>query len=113
MRTSTRPKRRIGHNKGPALRPTAQLLPKGAAVIYKPTRSVMTSGRRGTKQWILRFERRLAPYVEPLMGWTADDDPMAHVELMFDSLKPAIRYAEDQDLHYRVLNQVGAKPGLE
>lgn len=104
MRTSTRPKLRIGHNKGPALRPTAQLLPKGSAVIYKPTRSVMTSGRRGTRQWILRFERRLAPYVEPLMGWTADDDPMAHVELMFDSLKPAIRYAEDQDLHYRVLN---------
>ena len=74
----------------------AQLLPRGAAVIYKPTRSVMTSGRKGAKQWILRFERRLAPYVEPLMGWTADDDPMAHVELMFDLLKSAIRYAEDQ-----------------
>ena len=36
MRTSTRPKLRIGHNKGPALRRTAQLLPKGSAMIYKP-----------------------------------------------------------------------------
>jgi hypothetical protein len=40
------------------------------------------------------------------MGWTADDDPMADVELRFDSLRSAIRFAERQRLSYRVQNHV-------
>ena len=76
------------------------------AVIYRPARSAMTSGRGRTKRWVLRFERRLPLNIEPLMGWTADDDPMAGVELKFDSLKSAIRFAERQGLDYRVPSHV-------
>jgi hypothetical protein len=47
------------------------------ARIFRPARSAMTSGKARTKGWQLVFERRSAPYVEPLMGWTADDDPLA------------------------------------
>ena len=50
----------------------------------------MTSGKRGTKQCVLRFERHLPLYIEPLMGWTADNNPTANVDLKFDSLKSAI-----------------------
>ena len=93
-----------GQTKSPAHWTVTPLLPVGPAIIYKPARSAMTSGRRGTKQWILRFGRRRPLRIEPLMGWTAGDDPMAHVELKFDSLRSATRYAERQGLSYRVLS---------
>jgi hypothetical protein len=53
-------------------------------------------------QWILRFERRLPQTIEPLMGWTADDDPLTQVELRFGSKEEAIAYAEREGLAYRV-----------
>jgi hypothetical protein len=39
------------------------------------------------------------------MGWTADDDPIADVELKFSSLNAAIRSAERQETNYRVQDQ--------
>jgi hypothetical protein len=49
---------------------------KGAvARIFKPSRSASTSGKAGMG-WRLRFERRTAPFVEPLMGWTGGDDTL-------------------------------------
>ena len=71
------------------------------ARIFRPARSAMTSGTR-TKGWQLVFERRSAPYVEPLMGWTADDDPLAAIELNFPTLGAAVRYAKRQGLAYVV-----------
>jgi hypothetical protein len=62
----------------------------------------MTSGKARTRGWRLVFERRSAPYVEPLMGWTADDDPLAAVELSFPTLRAAVHYAERQGLPYVV-----------
>ncbi|WP_235983428.1 NADH dehydrogenase ubiquinone Fe-S protein 4 [Bradyrhizobium australiense] len=62
----------------------------------------MSSGKARTKGWRLTFERRSAPYVEPLIGWTGDDDPLATVELSFPTLRSAIRYAEGQRLPYVV-----------
>ncbi|MPR10814.1 NADH dehydrogenase ubiquinone Fe-S protein 4, partial [Microvirga tunisiensis] len=72
------------------------------AVIVRHSQPVTTSGRAGTKQWVLRFERRLPQTIEPLMGWTADDDPLAQVELRFGSCEAAVAYAERQGLAYRV-----------
>lgn len=82
---------------------TPSLFPRDAvARIFRPERSAMTSGKARTKGWRLTFERRSATYVEPLMGWTGDDDPLATVELSFPTLKSAIRYAERQRLPYVV-----------
>ena len=66
----------------------------------------MTSRRRRTKRWVMRFERRLPLSIEPLIGWTSDDDPMADVELEFKSLKSAIEFVERQGLNYRVPSHV-------
>jgi ETC complex I subunit conserved region len=63
---------------------TKSVFPADAqAVIYKAAPSPMTSRRASAQQWTLRFERRSAPYIEPLMGWTGDDDTLAQVELSF------------------------------
>ena len=90
-------------NHTPDRRLTPSLFPSDAvARIFRPQRSAMTSGKACSRGWRLVFERRSAPYVEPLMGWTADDDPLAAVELVFPTLKAAIRYAERQRIPYTV-----------
>lgn len=87
------------------------LFPEDAvACIYKPSRSVMTSGRVGTRGWRLRFERRSAPFIEPLMGWTGSDDTLSQVELSFPTLTSAIRYAKRQKLRYVVQPANGLMP---
>lgn len=94
---------------------TKSVFPADAqAVIYKPAPSPMTSGRARAQRWTLRFERRSAPYIEPLMGWTGDDDPLSQVELSFPSAEAAIAYARRQGLQYSVegLPAQGAKPRL-
>ncbi|MEA1672853.1 ETC complex I subunit [Nitrospirillum sp. BR 11163] len=78
------------------------------ARIYKPSRSVMTSGGARTRGWRLTFERRTAPGIEPLMGWTGGDDTLTQVELNFPTREAAIRYAERQGLRYTVQSAGGA-----
>jgi hypothetical protein len=77
-------------------------------LIYKPAKSAMTSGRAGTKQWLLEYEPQSAPFIEPLMGWTGSADPMAHMRLSFPSREAAVAYAERQGLEYEVRDP--AKP---
>lgn len=103
--TSTRPAaaRSANDNRRHAVACGRPLLPHDAVVrIFKPSRSVMTSGTARTKGWRLVFERRSAPYIEPLMGWTGGDDTLTQVELSFPTLKAAVAYAERQGLAYVV-----------
>lgn len=79
------------------------------ARIYKPSRSVTTSGKARTKGWRLVFEPRTAPFIEPLMGYTGGDDTLTQVELCFPTLKSAIRYAERQGLTYVVRKPSGQR----
>jgi hypothetical protein len=70
------------------------------ARICKPGRSVMTSAPARGAQWQLTFERRTAPFTDPLMGWTGGDDPLTQVRLSFPTREAAIAYAERQGLTY-------------
>src|SRR6478672_3523343 len=73
---------------------TRSVFPEDAmAVIYKPARSAMTSGKARTRDWKLRFEPRSCPFIEPLTGWTGSDDTLAQVELTFPSAAAAVAYA--------------------
>ncbi|HVT29733.1 MAG TPA: ETC complex I subunit [Lacipirellulaceae bacterium] len=76
--------------------------PDAVAVIYRPARSAMTSGRANTRMWKLRFERRSPPFIEPLMGWTGGDDTLTQVELTFPTAGAAIAYARRQGLAFVV-----------
>lgn len=94
----------IGHNQPPVshLIPGQPWPQDAEALVSRRTRPVTTSGRAGTNQWILRFRRRLPQSIEPLMGWTADDDTLMQVELRFGSKEEAVAYAEREGLAYRV-----------
>ena len=78
------------------------------ALIYRPAKSAMTSGRAGTRRWILEFEPQSAPFIEPLMGWTGSTDPMAQMRLSFPTREAAVAYAQRQGLDYEVRDT--AKP---
>lgn len=92
---------------GPRTAPQPTLTPSpfpedAHAVIYRPARSPISSGRARPREWKMRFERRSPPYIEPLMGWTGDDDTLTQVELSFPSAEAAIAYARRQGLQYTV-----------
>lgn len=84
----------------PAVSGASTLPTDAVAVIYRPARSAMTSGTANSRKWKLRFERRSPPFIEPLMGWTGGDDPLAQVEMTFLSAEAAIAYARRQGLEF-------------
>jgi hypothetical protein len=63
----------------------------------------MQPGQRKARGWVLEFERAGRTWIEPLMGWTATDDPFAPIRLTFPTLAAAVNYAERQGLDYRVI----------
>jgi hypothetical protein len=69
-------------------------------LIYQPAKSAMTSGRAGTKRWLLELEPQSPPFIEPLMGWTGTTDPMTQVRLTFPTRDAAVAYAERHGLDY-------------
>ena len=84
-------------------RPTLPSFPPDArAVIHRPSRSVMTSGRANTCRWVLEFEPRSRGFVEPLMGWTGGTDPLHHVRLSFPTREAAVAYARREGLPFTV-----------
>lgn len=76
--------------------------------IYRPARTVTQAGLRTTRDWILEIEPGRKPWIEPLMGWTASDDPYAQIRMRFPSLEAAERHAQRLGLDYRV-RQPGPK----
>jgi NADH dehydrogenase ubiquinone Fe-S protein 4 len=84
----------------PVIRMVSTFPPDAVAVIYRPSRSAMTSGSANSRKWKLRFEHRSPPVIEPLMGWTGGEDPLAQVEMTFPSAQAAIAYARHQGLEF-------------
>ncbi|TIQ33579.1 MAG: hypothetical protein E5X48_22955 [Mesorhizobium sp.] len=100
-----------------ALEMGRSLFPRDAvARICKASRSVTTSGKACTKGWRLVFERRTAPFIDSLMGYTGGEDTLAQIELNFPTLESAVRYAERQGLAYHVqtpadqVDELGSRP---
>jgi hypothetical protein len=80
------------------------------AVIYRPSRSVMTSGRANTCNWVLEFEPRSREFIEPLMGWTGGTDPLRHIRLSFPTLEAAVAYAQREGLPFTVYQPQEPRP---
>ena len=104
----------LGHNAGPLSPVGHPIWPDGTqGLIARRKHPATTSGRARTQQWVLRFERRTPPFIEPLMGWTGGDDTLVHVELTFGSRDEAVRYAEREGLAYRVEGEAMTATGSE
>ena len=73
------------------------------AKIYKPSKTAMQSGKRGTKNWLLEFET-LNTGVNKLMGWECSEDTMSEVRLEFPTKEQAINFAKKNNIKYYVLD---------
>ena len=72
------------------------------AKIYKPSQTVMQSGKRNTKKWILEFDT-LNTGVNPLMGWESSKDTMSEVKLEFSTKEEAINYVKKNNIDYYIV----------
>jgi len=81
------------------------------AVIHCPAPSVMQGGRCRVAEWVLEFEPRARPFIEPLMGWTGGTDTLAQVRLRFPNREAAIAYANRQRVPYEVREPVHVHRG--
>jgi len=73
------------------------------AKIYKPSKTAMQSGKRGTKNWLLEFET-LNTGINKLMGWESSEDTMSEVRLEFPTKEQAINFAKKNNIEYYVLD---------
>ena len=72
------------------------------AKIYKPSQTVMQSGKRNTKKWILEFDT-LNTGVNPLMGWESSKDTMSEVKLEFSTKEKAINNVKKNNIDYYII----------
>ncbi len=86
--------------------------PDAGAVIYRPSRSVMSSGRANTCGWVLEFGPRSREFIDPLMGWTGGADPLRHVRLSFPTREAAVAYARREGLPFTVHEPREPRPAL-
>jgi hypothetical protein len=100
-------------NTRPRGHPDRRSYPFGAPPcrIYQPSPSVMQSGGRTKRAWVLEFEPKSPRWIEPLMGWTASEDPFAQIRLTFSNLASAVDYAERQGLDYQVIDPPARRSG--
>jgi len=78
------------------------------AKIYKPTQTAMQSGKRNTKNWLLKFET-LDTGINPLMGWETSYDTMSEVKLEFSTKEQAINYAKKNNIDYTIIEPQKSK----
>jgi len=84
--------------------------PEMVARIYKPAKTAMQSGTARTNEWVLEFEPQRPRTVDPLMGWTGQQDPREQVQLTFATKEEAIAYAERNGIPYIVSEPQPRRP---
>ena len=70
--------------------------------IYKKAKSSMQSGLNNTRKWCLEpltvFDKKICTK----FSWTASENSLEQVKVMFDSLESAVFFAKKNNLSYQV-----------
>ncbi|WP_173980424.1 ETC complex I subunit [Magnetospirillum sp. UT-4] len=80
------------------LTPEPEELPGAPVRVYRRSPGTVQSGPAHTSDWIVEFEPRLRPGIEPLMGWTSSADPLQQVRMTFADLESALTYCQRRGL---------------
>ncbi len=80
------------------------------ARIYQPARNAMQSGNAKSNHWVLEHVSETRREVDPLMGWTSNNDMQAQVRLRFPTKEAALDYAEDNGIDAVVQDPKRRKP---
>ena len=93
-------------NPNPSILPTSsvpqEVFKDRIALIFRPTRNVMQSGRSQSQHWCLQFNSDVPRWENPIMGWTSSRDPVQSLNLKFESKEEAKKYAEEQGWAFEV-----------
>ena len=76
------------------------LLKTMKALIYKPVKNPMQSGKGNTKKWLLKFLPENTRTIDPIMGWSSNSDPKQQLTLKFNSMEDAVKYAESRNIEW-------------
>lgn len=68
-------------------------------IIQQKGQSAMQQGDEKTKIWTLTWEHE-AYWTNPLMGWNSTADPLASLEMKFETSEQAVRFAEKNGWRY-------------
>ena len=68
----------------------------------------MQSGKRNTKNWLLKFDT-LNTGINPLMGWETSKDTMSEVKLEFSTKEEALNYAKRNNIDYYIVEPQKSK----
>ena len=68
----------------------------------------MQSGKRGIKDWLLKFDT-LDTGIDPLMGWETSKDTMSEVKLKFSNKEQAVNYAKKNNIDYYIVEPQKSK----
>ncbi len=82
------------------------------ARIYRPSKTAMSSGTARTKHWVLEYASSTAREVDPLMGWTSNDDTQTQVRLRFSTKEAALDYAKENGIDAIVVDPKTRKPNI-
>lgn len=82
-----------------------EVLDKRPVYIYKPVKVATQSGTRKTHDWVIDFGNQ-ERWVNPLMGYVSNGDPLSNTKLKFSSRESAIEFAEKHGYEWHVTESV-------
>ena len=68
------------------------------AIIYKPAKTSMQSGKGKTKKWLFKF-KDIKSGINPLMGWESSTNTMSEINLEFSSKEEAINMQKNNIIY--------------
>ena len=75
-------------------------------LIYKKPKSATQSGVLNFNQWILKFLNKKNINQNNVMGWISSANPQEQIILKFKSKKLAIKYAENNNYEYNIIEDI-------
>lgn len=72
------------------------------ALIYRPARNAMQSGKAKTNNWLLEFSPEQVKSPDDLMGWSGSGDMNSQIRMKFPSQEEAEAYCKREKIDYVV-----------
>lgn len=83
------------------------------AIIYKPSKTAMQSGRNGHVShghaWVLSYPRSETARPDSLMGWQSSSDTARQVNIRFPSKEAATAYADAHEIEFELREPTARK----
>lgn len=83
------------------------------ALIYKPSKNAMQSGKSKTDKWLLEYQPESKKIVDNLMGWQGSEDMKQEIHMLFDTKEEAISYAQKNEIEFDVIESRERKIRLQ